>query len=186
MSCSLLFENPAWNKKQCFEIDTKLLKNQQPWRLKILGISNIFLSSVFVIHLLLASCWLRCVLLAQFAISVSASFRIRSDFVLDECALERIKGSKKYSFPSTNGRCPESGHFVITLTHGMTNGPLGIYYPFILCKNHVSKGNLCQNLLKVIHPLVLKDCNIQYSAIARMQKTYFLYLLQRTWSRPSS
>ena len=37
----------------------------------------------------------------------------------------------------------ESGHFVITLTHGMTNGPLRINYPFILCENHALKGNLC-------------------------------------------
>ena len=39
-------------------------------------------------HLVLASCWLRWVLLEQFAMSVSASFRIRSDLVRDECALK--------------------------------------------------------------------------------------------------
>ena len=129
---------------------------------------NIFLSSVFVIHLLLASCWLRCVLLAQFAISVSASFRIRSDFVLDECALERIKGSKKYSFPSTNGRCPESGHFVITLTHSMTNGPLGIYYPFTsFAKTMFQRGIFVWYLLKVTHPFgferIAHALRLQYS-----------------------
>ena len=64
-----------------------------------------------VSHLLLASCWLRCVLLAQFAISVSASLRIRSDFVLDECALESEKGSKISDGSSTNGRCRGIGSF---------------------------------------------------------------------------
>ena len=130
-----------WNWYKTIEKSTALA-TEDFRNLKLL--LNIFLSSVFVIHLLLASCWLRCVLLAQFAISVSASFRIRSDFVLDECALERIKGSKKYSFPSTNGRCPEWGHFVITLTHSMTNGPLGIYYPFTsFAKTMFQRGDFC-------------------------------------------
>ena len=41
-------------------------------------------------YLLFASCWLRCVLDAQLAISVSASLRIRSDLVRDECALQTV------------------------------------------------------------------------------------------------
>ena len=69
------------------------------------------LFSKVVPHLLLASCWLRCVLLAQFAISVSASLRIRSDFVLDEWALESEKGSKISDGSSTNGRCRGIGSF---------------------------------------------------------------------------
>ena len=49
-------------------------------------------------HLLLASCWLLCVLLAQFAISVSASLRIRSDLVRDEWALRKENWWRKEGF----------------------------------------------------------------------------------------
>ena len=45
-------------------------------------------SSILVPSLLLASCWLLCVLLAQLAMRVSASFLILSDFVREEWALE--------------------------------------------------------------------------------------------------
>ena len=58
------------------------------WVLISAQTSNVTKQNIF--YLLLASCWLRWVLLAQFAMSVSASLRIRSDFVRDEWALERI------------------------------------------------------------------------------------------------
>ena len=56
------------------------------WVLISAQTSNVTKQNIF--YLLLASCWLRWVLLAQFAMSVSASLRIRSDFVRDEWALE--------------------------------------------------------------------------------------------------
>ena len=59
-----------------------------------------------------------------------------------EIGSKKRKGSKVF-FHRQMGVVGESGHFVITLTHGMTNGPLRINYPFILCQKHALKGNLC-------------------------------------------
>ena len=69
-------------------------------------------------NLLLASCWLRCVLEEQLAMSVSASFRILSDLVRDEWALKYKNWPfhrSTFSFGVVNS-CPiVFGFWIITL-----------------------------------------------------------------------
>ena len=79
-----------------------------------------------VVGLLLTSLCFACTVCHQRVRLISDPLRLRSRRVSAEERELITKGMICSLF--ANGQ--ESGHFVITPTHCMTNGPLGIYYPF--------------------------------------------------------